>query len=298
MKKLSEQQIIEELSERFEQNRQAIREQERLMDQLEEVNKKLMESESVKSQFLSNIRNEINNPLSSILGLADKLEHKPGDKEHVMFTAGLIHQEAFNLDFQLRNIFTAAELEAGELQPNFGKVDVYSLAESVLKRFEHLIRKKGLEVEFRCEKGLEFVSDAGMLSSIIRNLVSNGIEFNKDDGKLILELSVENGKELKLNVTDTGVGMNESDYAIIFDRFVQLETGVTKSHMGHGLGLTVTKAQVELMQGSVHVECVINEGCSIGVSIPLAEEDDMHTFSDSGNVFFFDDEDESEGEVF
>ncbi|MCB0495885.1 MAG: HAMP domain-containing histidine kinase [Cyclobacteriaceae bacterium] len=298
MKKLTEQQIIEALSERFDQNKQAIEEQERLMEQLEQVNKKLMESESVKSQFLSNIRNEINNPLSSILGLADKLSHKPGDKEQVMYTSALIHQEAFSLDFQLRNIFTAAELEAGELQPSFGKVNVYSLVEGVIKKFDHLITKKGLSVEFKCTENLEFVTDAGMLSSIIRNLVSNGIEFNKDGGKLILEVSVEGGKKLKINVIDTGIGMNESDYNIIFDRFVQLETGVTKSHSGHGLGLTVTKAQVELMQGSVSVECIIGEGCSIGVSIPLAEKDDMHTFSDSGNVFFFDDEDEGEGEVF
>ena len=298
MKKLTDQQIIEELSERFEQNQQAIKEQERLMEELEEVNRKLMESESVKSQFLSNIRNEINNPLSSILGLADKLSSKPGDKEHVMYTSGLIHQEAFSLDFQLRNIFTAAELEAGELQPNFGKVDVHSLIEGVLKKFNHLVSKKGLSTEFRCTEGLEFITDAGMLGSIVRNLISNGIEFNKENGKLILEASIEDEKVLKLNVIDTGIGMNESDYNIIFDRFVQLETGVTKSHLGHGLGLTVTKAQVELMQGSVSVECIIGEGCSIGVSIPLAEEDDMHTFSDSGNVFFFDDEDEGEGEVF
>jgi signal transduction histidine kinase len=76
MKKLTDKQIIDELSDRFEQNRVAVREQERLMDQLEQVNKKLMDSESVKTQFLSNIRNEINNPLSSILGLADKLSQK------------------------------------------------------------------------------------------------------------------------------------------------------------------------------------------------------------------------------
>ncbi len=299
MKKLTEKQIIDELSERFEQNRIAVQEQERLMNELEQVNKKLIESESVKSQFLSNIRNEINNPLSSILGLADKLSEKPGDLEQVKYTSSLIHQEAFSLDFQLRNIFTAAELEAGELQPNFGTVDIASLSKSVVDKFEHLITRKELVVELECPKDLTFITDAGMLSSIIRNLVSNGIEYNKDKGTLILKMSVKNEKELNINVIDTGVGMNEKDYEIIFDRFVQLETGVTKSHLGHGIGLTVTKAQVELLQGSVHVECIIGEGCSIGISIPIAEKDDMHTFSDSGNVFFFDDADaESEGEIF
>ncbi len=299
MKKLSEKQIIDELSERFEQNRIAVMEQERLMNELEQVNKKLMESESVKTQFLSNIRNEINNPLSSILGLADKLSQKPGDLKQVKYTSGLIHQEAFSLDFQLRNIFTAAELEAGELQPNFGKVDVESLANSVLDKFEHLIERKKLTIELKCTKSLAFITDAGMLSSVIRNLVSNGIEYNKDNGKLVLDISIRREKELIINVIDTGVGMLAKDYEVIFDRFVQLETGVTKSHSGHGLGLTVTKAQVELLQGSVHVECIIGKGCSVGISIPIAEKDDMHTFSDSGNVFFFDDDaNDSEAEVF
>lgn len=298
MKKLTDKQIIDELSERFEQNRIAVREQERLMDQLEQVNKKLMDSESVKTQFLSNIRNEINNPLSSILGLADTLSQKPGDIEKVKYTSSLIHQEAFSLDFQLRNIFTAAELEAGELQPNFGQVDIYSLTNAVIQKFDHLIERKKISVELKCIENLQFITDAGLLSSIIRNLFSNAIEYNKDKGKIILEISIENEKQLLVNVIDTGIGMEEGDYNIIFDRFVQLETGVTKSHLGHGLGLTVTKAQVELMQGSVHVECIIGEGCSIGISIPIAEEDDMHTFSDSGNVFFFDDDNDSEGEVF
>ena len=298
MKKLTDQQIIEELSERFEQKQLAINEQQRLMAELEQVNKKLMESESVKTQFLSNIRNEINNPLSAILGLAEKLEHKPADKEKVKYVAGLIHQEAFILDFQLRNIFNAAELEAGELQPTMGMVNVYALAEGILKNFDHLIKKKELTVEFECAENLQFVTDAGMLSSIIRNLISNGIEFNKDKGTLTLRITIEGEKELLVTVTDTGIGMKKSDYTVIFDRFVQLETGVTKNHMGHGLGLTVTKAQVELMQGWTHVECILGEGCSVSMTIPLAEEGDMHTFSDGGNVFFFDNEDENEGEVF
>ena len=294
MEKLTDQQFIEELSERFEQ----IKEQRRLLDELEQVNKKLMESESVKTQFLSNIRNEINNPLSAILGLAEKLEHKPDDKARVKHLASLIHQETFHLDFQLKNIFTAAELEAGELQPNFGKVDVFSLAKGILDKFKHLIKRKELTVELRCDENLKFITDAGMLSSIIRNLVSNGIEYNIKQGKLILGISLEDEKVLIVKVTDTGIGLKESDYKTIFNRFIQLDTGVTKSHNGHGLGLSNTKAQVELMQGSVSVQCVINEGCNIKTSIPLAEQDDMHTFSDSGNVFFFKDEDENDVEIF
>ncbi|MEN8247446.1 MAG: HAMP domain-containing sensor histidine kinase [Bacteroidota bacterium] len=296
MRDLTDNEIIKELKERFKQNKSAHKEQKKLMDQLEKVNKKLIESEKVKTMFLSNIRNEINNPLSAILGLSAKLECKPGGERTIKHTANLIHKEAFLLDFQLKNIFTAAELEAGELQPNFGRVNVYALAKGILDSFDYLIDTKKLKVEFICESDLEFITDAGMMSSIIRNLVSNGIEFNKDKGKLTLELELED-KELKIRVIDTGVGMEKTDYTVVFDRFVQLDSGATKSHAGHGLGLTVTKAQTELIQGSIMVDCVLGKGCSFGVSIPMAAEDDMKTFSDSGNVFFFDDDDDDENDV-
>ena len=137
-----------------------------------------------------------------------------------------------------------------------------------------------------------------MLNSIIRNLVSNGIDYNKNQGKLILEISIEDEKELVVMVTDTGIGIKESDSKSIFNRFIQLETGVTKSHAGHGLGLSNTKALVELMHGSIHVDGTIGKGCNVRTSLPLGERGDIHTFSDGDNVFFFGDEDENEGEIF
>jgi signal transduction histidine kinase len=297
MKELTDAQIINELKARFKKHERAHKEQKKLMNQLEKVNKKLIESEKVKTMFLSNIRNEINNPLSAILGLSTKLECKPGGEKTIKNTANLIHKEAFILDFQLRNIFTAAELEAGELRPSFGKVNVYKLTQDILESFEYLIDTKKLKVEFNCAVDCSFITDAAMLSSIIRNLVSNGIEFNRDGGKLTVEVENKN-KQLSIRVIDTGVGIAKTNYSVIFDRFVQLDTGVTKSHGGHGLGLTVTKAQAELMQGTIMVDCVLGKGCSFGVSLPEAEKDDMHTFSDSGNVFFFDEEDENDVEVF
>ena len=111
MSRMSDDELIDEMRQRFDFNRNALSDLRAVTRKLEEMNEKLQESERVKGQFLSNIRNEINNPLSAIMGLAGQLGACRQDPERCAKTAA-IYAEAFDLDFQLQNIFMAAELEA------------------------------------------------------------------------------------------------------------------------------------------------------------------------------------------
>ena len=111
MSKLSDQELIEELQKRFAQNKVTIQELKDSTDELKTVNKKLEESESLKSHFISNITNEIINPFTSILALSRSiLQVKKENWKRVISMVAMIHSEAFNLDFQLRNIFLAAKI--------------------------------------------------------------------------------------------------------------------------------------------------------------------------------------------
>jgi signal transduction histidine kinase len=113
------------------------------------VNAKLAESESLKSHFISNITNEIVNPFTSIVVLSKNiLSVKEGDWDKVKRMASLIHSEAFNLDFQLKNIFAAAEIEAGELFMEVSNVKVDLLIEALLESFLPETTKKQLNFEF------------------------------------------------------------------------------------------------------------------------------------------------------
>ncbi len=114
MEPIKDDDLLEELKKRFLDNKKALRDMVVMNEKIEKLNAKLAESEKLKTNFLSNIRNEINNPLTAILGMARQLASPVPDQQTRQAMAETIYHEAFDLDFQLRNIFAAAELESGE----------------------------------------------------------------------------------------------------------------------------------------------------------------------------------------
>jgi signal transduction histidine kinase len=284
MEKLTDQQLIEELKERFDMNRRALHDLQTMTRKLEDVNAKLQDSEALKSQFLSNIRNEINNPLSSIIGLARQV--MDGASEDPASIAAIIHAEAFSLDFQLRNIFLAAELEAGEVEPSFSHSDVAGLVDGTLALFRYQVEEKGLKVSCDIPEDLTFVSDAEKLQAVLNNLVANAVEFSPEGGTVSIVAENADGF-LKLKVVDSGIGIAPEDQGKIFDRFRQLESGSTKGHLGHGLGLSIIRAVCDLLGGTVELESDVGKGCSFTLSLPEVEAGDTDVLAKDGNFFLF-----------
>ncbi|KJU86966.1 GAF sensor hybrid histidine kinase [Candidatus Magnetobacterium bavaricum] len=298
MKRLTDAELVEELKKRFQEQDKALYDLRIMTKKLESMNKKLQESESSKSNFLSNIKNEINNPLASILGLSEQLI-KSALKEKlniddISTMARLIHEEAFGLDFQLKNIFVAGELEAGETIIGVSIVDCFSVISTTIGLFKHTAEGKDITLNFihDCieEEDSEpfFKTDAEKLQIIVANLVSNAIEFSPENSDVDIKVWRES-RELRITVKDRGVGIAEEDKAIIFDRFRQLEMGSTKTHKGHGLGLSITKAIVEMLNGEITVSSTKGKGSIFSVSIPESDADvNSDGFSADGNEFLFD----------
>lgn len=294
---ISDDALIAELKKRFDRTKQALYDVRMVTKKLEEVNRKLEDSEKVKSNFLSNIKNEINNPLTSILGLSQALmKYKGGDPMMVQALAHSIHTESFTLDFQLRNIFAAAELESGETALQVVLVEVGGVIANALDSFRHQVREKSITVRTGRMDGesgtspepLHFKTDAERLALVVSNLLSNAIEFNIQGGTVeILYGKVD--EHLSISVRDTGIGVSPEKVNQLFDRFKQLETGTTKHFKGHGLGLSITKAMLDLMQGNVSVESAEGKGCTFTLTIPEVEMDvEADAFCVDGNEFFFD----------
>lgn len=287
--KLSDQELIDELRGRFDLNRKALQDLTALTRKLEDVNKKLQDSEALKSHFLSNIRNEIINPLTSIMGLSRQLIDRNPDPVKTAETASLIHSEAFQLDFQLRNIFMAAELEAGETIPEYVRVDIDGLVTSTIDLFSSHAQQKSISVVQTNESPLHFCTDAQKLEVILHNLLANAIEFTSHGGTIEVEASLDNDT-LCITVHDTGCGIAEKDRQAIFDRFRQLEMGTTKSHRGHGLGLSVTGALNELLGGTLDLESYPGKGSAFSLRLPSAPQEGMtDTSAPDGNFFLFED---------
>ena len=292
MDKIDDATLLAEVKRRLEESRIAINSLRAMTQNLEAVNEKLRRSESLKSDFLSNIRNEINNPLTSILGFTRQIADKKADPETAQQMAATIYREAFDLDFQLRNIFTAAELEAGEAASSPARVDVAALVRSQIKAFAHKAEARRETMEFTCtdcapDGSLTFTTDPDKLQKVLANLLANAIEFN-GEGKRVLVRAWQDGGMLQISITDEGIGIPEKDRKQVFDRFAQLDSGARKRHHGHGLGLSITKALVEMLGGSVTLASEEGKGCVFTVSVAeLAAGQAVDVSSDAGNAFIF-----------
>lgn len=292
MSRLTDDELIEEIRQRFEFNRNALIDLRAVTRKLEELNEKLQESERVKSHFLSNIRNEINNPLSAIMGLAGQLGTCRQDPERCARIAGMIYTEAFSLDFQLQNIFMAAELEAGEAVPDYAMVDVAAVIAGCFDKLAPRIAEKHIEIRSDLSADLVFPTDAQKLESIVINLLANALEFNPDGGRIEVCVT-EREAELEVAVADTGPGIPAAKREAIFDRFRQLDAGSTKSHRGHGLGLSICWALAELLGGTLDVDSRPGAGSRFVLILPRPAFD-VRVQARDANLFLFDRGDELE----
>lgn len=297
MSSISDKQLLRELKERLGQTADLEKKLEAITMEYQVVSKRLKESEALKSHFISNITNEIVNPFTSIIGLSKSiLSVEKQDWKKVVSMVALIHNEAFNLDFQLKNIFTAAKIEAGEMSPNISKVNVRSLVQSVIDSFSVVARKMGIEIvldyqiEFGFGKNFYYKTDSEKLKQIVSNILNNAIKYSYKDSKVIVKLWVEDD-ELYISVQDFGTGISEKNQNIIFERFKRLDTGINSINQGHGLGLSITKALLDVLKGEIDIKSQKGEGSTFTLKIPESEVV-VDCFSGDGDDVFFDDGDE------
>jgi len=264
------------------------KENEELVRSLSEVNEKLHDSERLKGHFISNITNEIVNPFTSVLALAENIKRlKEGEIPMAHHMAELIFEEAFHLDFQLKNIFAAALIEAGKEQVKCSVISLNELNHQIGEYFRQQLDKKRIQlsISFSNESSdndqILFTSDREKLDIILKNLISNSIKYSPEDS--VVELKYFMGKkELHFEVSDQGKGINPEDRKIIFDRFKQLDEKINSINTGHGLGLSIVQAYSEMLGGKVRLNDNFDKGVNVMVIIPESAEasdwDDLEDF--------------------
>ncbi|HZL08433.1 MAG TPA: HAMP domain-containing sensor histidine kinase [Prolixibacteraceae bacterium] len=250
------------------------RENEELVRSLYKVNEKLRDSERLKGHFISNITNEIVNPFASILALAENIKRmSEGEMAQVHRMAELIFEEAFHLDFQLKNVFVAALIEAGKEELNFSVIRINELSDHVCQYFKNQMAKNNirLSVDFTNEmianEPISFTSDREKLDLILKNLISNSIKYSPEGSVIDLNFVLGKGK-LSMEVSDHGKGINPVDRQVIFDRFKQLDEKINSINTGHGLGLSIVLACTEMLGGKVSMNDNYKGGIRVMVSIP------------------------------
>jgi signal transduction histidine kinase len=266
-----------------------------LNQKLVDLNEKLRVSEELKGHFLDRMRNEINDPLGSILGLAAEIAKGRLPPEQAAELAALIGGEAASLEFKLRNVFCAADLEAGEAIPTLARVPAASVLRDALDSFRAEARARSVELAWdeASLEGLEVVTDPAKLRLILANLLSNALKFSPPGSTVRVEATLQDPC-LLLQVQDEGPGIPEQDWALVFQPFHQLDGGLARAHGGQGLGLPVARALADLLGGQLWLTSEPGRGACFFCRVPCtAGSEDFTDSALDGNLFFFDNDPEA-----
>ena len=284
--------LLDEVKRRFEQKNTTLEELEFTTKKLYDLNEKLKENDSVKGEFLSLIKNVFNNPISSLLNLSSMMQ-KNEDSVKTEKIKSFLNTELLKLNFQLTNIFTAAEIEAGEIGNYLSEVNIAELFHEAVDSFAYLIEEKSLVVEPIINLSEPIVSDAKKLHCIFANILSNACEYSFRGKKVIFSANIE-GENLLIRISNVGDVILKEYKKEVFNRFkkVDKKSKARESVEGLGLGLSVVNALVESLDGDIDYDST-ESLTTFTIHLKLHDISASEALlGDSGNEFMFDDFDD------
>jgi signal transduction histidine kinase/CheY-like chemotaxis protein len=225
-----------------------------------------------KSAFLANMSHEIRTPMNGIFGALQILDRSETSKANQDMIARAM-TSARSLLTILNDILDLSKIESGKLSLESIPFSFNELITEVMSDLEPLASSKNNRLESIISDQYEdgWLGDPGRLRQVLLNLVGNAIKFT-DGGLITIEQDLGKEGELKLVVTDTGIGISKEQAMRLFDRFEQADKSTTRKFGGTGLGLSITQSLVEMMGGTIHVNSEEGHGASFVVEIPLPKQ--------------------------
>ena len=239
-------------------------------DELARQKEKAEESTKMKSQFLANMSHELRTPMNSILGLTElilessTLKGKNKERLEVVLKSG---KRLMNL---INDILDLSKIEAGRMDVREDQIILDELIEDVDNAIMPLALNKNIEFKVKRDINthIHISTDKGKVTQVLINLLGNAVKFT-DKGYVELGVSAPDKDTLKFDVTDSGIGMSQSDLQIIFEEFRQIDGTSTRKYGGTGLGLTICKKIADLLEGTITVQSEVGKGSVFSLNIPL-----------------------------
>lgn len=256
------------------------------MQDIEDIRKaKILaeEANQAKSEFLANISHEIRTPLNSVLGFAELLEGMTNDPIQIKYLNS-IKASGKNLMMLINDLLDLSKIEAGRMTLQYTLFNIHRLTDEIRNVFSLRVAIKGIgyteEISENFPAAIRF--DETRLRQILINLVGNAVKFtHHGEVKIsmnarLLEKEKANTMIMEIKVMDTGIGIPEDSYRLIFESFRQHSQLDSRKYGGTGLGLAITKRLVEAMEGTIGVESHVGEGSTFTVIFPVVEYADIH----------------------
>jgi len=242
--------------------------------ELHNAKEKAEEMNLLKSNFLANMSHELRTPMIGILGFSELLidsTKNPYQKE----MAETIYSSGKRLLDTLNLLLDLAKLESNKLEIRFKTINVSQTIEEALKNFEGFAATKNLYLKSVVKKDVYSNLDERIFIQIINNLINNALKFTEHGGITVeVDLkNIENSSWSIIKVIDTGIGIPKESLDLIFEEFRQVSEGYNRHFEGTGLGLTLTKRSVELMNGSISVESEVGKGSTFIIKFPSIQSE-------------------------
>lgn len=278
---------------------------------------RLKELDTLKTQFYDNITHEFRTPLTVILGMTDQISEKP--KEHFRIGLQLIRQNGIRLLHLVNQMLDLSKLEAESMPIHLIQKDILKYLRYISEPFERITEEKNIEFHFLTDfDEIEMDFDPEKIESLVGNLLSNAIKYSPEDSDIYFKIEIAekveqqegqtftlfsdqlmngSGKKLRLEIRDTGQGIPSDKIGIIFDRFYQIDHKITGQVEGSGIGLSLVKELVKLMDGNLLVKSSPGKGTTFSVYLPITnnapqEELEESSLKDEPSQFYLNENEE------
>ncbi|MFK4785116.1 ABC transporter substrate binding protein [Fusobacterium sp. MFO224] len=230
-----------------------------------------------KSNFLANMSHEIRTPMNSIIGVTEliNIELKNNKNKKIKDYLKIIQESSQLLLKLINNVLDISAIEKNKIKLSMEEFKIEEIVTYIKNMYLYQCEEKGIELDIKCVNIFKekLKGDIFRINQILINLISNAYKFTETDGKIeliISESKLQDGKiKLKFIIKDNGCGMSEELKERLFNKFEQETSNTARDYGGSGLGLSITKSIVELMQGKIKVESNKNIGTSFIVELFL-----------------------------
>ncbi len=243
---------------------------------LTEENRLVQEAQAAneaKSQFISNISHEIRTPINIITGMDELICRECTDKTILKYAEN-INIASKNLASLINDILDFSKIESGKLEIISNEYQLKTVINDCYNMFINLAASKNQTLSIKCDTHIprKLEGDEVRLKQILSNLLSNAVKYTPDGGDIVVNVGYKKASDdtliLVISVVDNGIGIKEEDLPHIFENFQRFELSRNRSIQGSGLGLSITKNLVSLLNGYIKVESEYGKGSTFTVEIP------------------------------